>query len=168
MIRRVPIYQILDITKLVKPSFYLKATLSNDKRELTAKKMKFKKAIKDFGYGIIIVRELNDSKYEVIDGWKRVEILKGLGETEIYCQNFGKISQKEAGLISRVKNHQWSNLSLIAFSKYLKSQFKKEELGNLTGILPEGKKELEDVYRLLDFDWSQFDVKELGGFDFWG
>jgi site-specific DNA-methyltransferase (adenine-specific) len=81
---------------------YKTGQVSAEKRE------RFRNSIKqDSSAGVLAVRELEDGSYEVIDGNHRLEEIIALGWETIHCENFGKISQARAVLISRRRNASW-------------------------------------------------------------
>lgn len=102
--------------------------------------------IRDKSAGVPAVRQLGSSRFEVIDGNHRLQILLELGWKEVTCENFGKISQAEAITISRRRNHDWFPSREGALDLLLKEvvmpEIPAEELAN---FMPETLDDLKDI-----------------------
>lgn len=83
-------YSYIDIDKLVKAEW-------NYKEEDHKKSIKLKANISRNGQvENIIVRELSNDVFEVVNGNHRYDAFKELGYKEVFCYNLGKITDREA------------------------------------------------------------------------
>ena len=141
-------YNTYPINKLIKPEFDIKKNITG------IDKMKLQACIKLAGYGIICT-----SGSEVIDGWKRVEIIKECNlYTEVDVLDYGKISIAKKVLLRRILNHQWSDIDAIELSKMLKNEVLKEfSIIKLSNYFPEDQHIIKELSTLIDFDWKDFD-----------
>ena len=115
---------------------------------------------KDNSVGVLAVREIK-GKFEVIDGNHRLEAVKRLGWQKIPCENFGEISKAKAITIARRRNHSWFDDDAVKYADLLTNEVLKEyTLNDLATFMPETKKEMEKIAKLLEFDWSKFDNEQ--------
>lgn len=111
----------------------------------------------DKSAGVIAVREMNGG-FEVIDGNHRLKAVKKLRWKVVPCENFGEISKAKAITIARRRNHKWFEDDVLAYAEIFKDDVLEEfTIDQLEGFMPESKEELNDISKLLEFDWSQYD-----------
>ena len=111
----------------------------------------------DRSAGVIAVREMNGG-FEVIDGNHRLKAVKKLRWKEVPCENFGEISKAKAITIARRRNHKWFDDDIIAYAEIFKTDVLDEyTIDQLEPFMPDTKEEMENLEKLLDFDWSQFE-----------
>lgn len=111
----------------------------------------------DSSAGVVAVREYNGG-FEVIDGNHRLTALKKLKWKEIPCENFGGISKAKAITIARRRNHKWFDDDVIAYAEIFKNDVLDEyTIEQLETFMPDTKEEMENLEKILDFDWTQFE-----------
>ena len=120
---------------------------------------KLKHSIQHFGYGIIIVRNEN---YELLDGRKRLAILKELKIEKIDCIWYPELSDIDTLVLIRNLHHEWSQTDVIQFSELLNLCCTENNIKKLAHIMPENEGEIRNILKLLDFDWKQFEQKQKG------
>jgi len=110
----------------------------------------------------IDVRERDDGKFEIVDGYHRWRACRELGYSKILINNLGKISDEVAKKLVILKEKAKVPLDLVKTSMLLNELAKNtslEELALETGYdLPELKADLE----LINFDWEEYE-KSLTG-----
>ena len=112
----------------------------------------------DKSIGVLAVREIDNDKFEVIDGNHRLEAIIRLGWGKIPCENFGSITKAKAIIIARRRNHKWFEDDILSYAELFTNDVLSEySIEELEKFMPETKKELEDLEKLVDFDWSDFD-----------
>ena len=112
----------------------------------------------DKSIGVLAVREIDNDKFEVIDGNHRLEAIIRLGWDKIPCENFGSITKAKAIIIARRSNHKWFEDDVLSYAElFTKDVLSEYSIEELEKFMPETKKELEDLEKLVDFDWSDFD-----------
>ena len=110
----------------------------------------------DKSAGVVAVREI-EGKFEVIDGNHRLKAIKKLKWKTVPCENFGDITKAKAITIARRRNHKWFEDDLIAYAEIFKDDVLKEfTIDQLEKFMPDTKEDMENLEKLLDFDWDQF------------
>ena len=112
----------------------------------------------------LLVRQLRVGKtkardsYEVVDGNHRLEAVKILKWKTVPCENLGKISLSEAVLVARRRNENWFDVVLADYAALFTNEVLKDNsLDDLAAFMPDTVEAMQDLQKLLDFDWSQFD-----------
>lgn len=115
---------------------------------------KEKKSIQDLGFlGSILVRDhAVTGYYEILDGEHRWKACKELGYTKIPVESIGKISDKEAQLLTVLINNLRGKDDIFKRAKILEQL----ESGQLE-LLPMTAEEIEHEKRFVQFDFSQYD-----------
>jgi len=142
----------INIQDLIKAEWNYKSDGTDEQIEKLCNSIK-----KDASVGVIAVRELN-GKFEVIDGNHRLEAVKRLEWEKVPCENFGQISKAQAITIARRRNSQWFSDDAVKYAEIFKNVVLEEySIDELTQFMPETKQELENISKLTDFDWSNYD-----------
>jgi len=113
----------------------------------------------DRSAGVPAVRQLLDPQgmYEVIDGNHRLKVIQMLDWEEANCEDFGMISLEQAILIARRRNHQWFSDDRVKLAELMKANvFPSRSLEELEKFMPDSRKELEELAKLVDFSWDNF------------
>lgn len=141
-----PIYTTLSITKLVPAEW-------NYKNFSALRMQKLENNIKRNGQlETIIVRELEDGNYEVVNGNHRLEVFKTLGFQDVKVCNLGKISLKQAQRIALETNET-------------RFESDKDKLKYLLSSMTEGPEgfDIDDLSQTLAFE--DFETFKLESFD---
>jgi hypothetical protein len=147
----------LPTSKLVKADW-------NYKTEDQEKSKKLKENIKRNGQiENIIVRELDNNKFEVVNGNHRLDVLKDLKYKKVHCYNFGKISKAQAIRIAIETNETKFESDSIALAQRIKEISK--HFNDLPVTMPYTEQEIENFKTLTDFNWDQFDDQDIDTFD---
>ena len=97
----------------------------------------------------ILVRELEDGTFEIINGFHRYTAAKRQGAKEIEIKNLGKISLQEAQTKGISTEDVKIPVDMIMLSKLVVA-FDIGELDNL----PYSEEEIDGMQKLLDFNWQ--------------
>ena len=103
-------------------------------------------------YPFVIVRPHPDQtgKYQVLDGHHRVAILRGLGHKEVRCDVWD-VSDREAKLLLATLNRLEGQDLPIRRAALIHELLGEMNLVDLSGLLPETDKQLEELHSLLEF-----------------
>ena len=109
--------------------------------------------------GVFMVREIQNENgeliFEVMDGNHRLDAAKREGWKSIPCENFGRISQAKAIILTRQRNQNWfddDKLKLAnLFSDFVFPEYEKDFLAS---ILPETIESLETLGLLANPNWQ--------------
>jgi DNA segregation ATPase FtsK/SpoIIIE-like protein len=115
---------------------------------------KQKKSIDELGFlGAILVREHEISgMYEILDGEHRWKALKEANEAQIPVENIGKISDKDAQLLTILINNLHGKDDIFKRAKIL------EALEDVQlSLLPMTEQEIEHEKQFVKFDFGQYD-----------
>lgn len=101
----------------------------------------------------IIVRELEDGTFEIINGFHRYNAMLELGFKEIEIKNLGKLTREDA--IAKALSTEYPKIPLDELEV---AQLVKEfvDKGFELTDLPYSMEEIEAKIELLDFDWQNF------------
>ena len=147
--------QLVDIPlkSLIKAKWNYKTDGTDAQIEKLMESIKVDKSV-----GVLAVREIGKDKFEVIDGNHRLEAVIRLKWEEVPCENFGDISKGKAITIARRRNHKWFEDDILAYAEIFKNDVLKEySIDELEKFMPDTKKEMEDLEKLLEMDWTQYD-----------
>lgn len=143
---------------LVKPNDY---NPKKDYHEDHANRVMFEKVKKSLEshkqIDPIIVRELEDGTYEIINGFHRYMAMTELGYKEIEIKNLGKMSRGEA--IAKALSTEYPKIPLDELEV---AQLVKEFVDQKFDLteLPYSMDEIEAKIELLDFDWKNFNEQD--------
>jgi len=146
----------LNVADLIKADWNYKSDASAEMLEKLCASIS-----KDHSAGVLAVREMESGQFEVIDGNHRFQAVCELGWEKVPCENFGEISLAHAVTVARRRNHQWFEDDPLAFAELYRDVVLPEySVGELEQFMPDSQQELEDLAKLLDFDWGEFDQEE--------
>ena len=118
---------------------------------------KLKKNIKEVGFVVpVLVREIGDEVYEIIDGEHKWRAAQELGYEEIKISNMGEVSDNLAKVLTINMNNIKGEDDLIKRAEILKSL----EDGQLS-LLPFDKDEIREELELLDFDFDKYETDQI-------
>jgi hypothetical protein len=116
---------------------------------------------RDGSVGVLAVREIDDGGFEVIDGNHRLQAVRQMKWGKVHCENFGEISQAEAVVIARRRNHSWFEDDAQKFGKLLKDVVVPEiDVDELEQIMPDTADEMQRLIDLANFSFDNFDEGE--------
>ncbi len=119
---------------------------------------KVKKSIETHGQiDPIIVRQLDDGSYEIVNGYHRYMAMKELGYTDVEVKNLGKMTREQA--IAKALSTEYPKIPLDELEV---AQLVKEfvDKGYELTELPYTMEEIEAKIELLDFDWQSFNQED--------
>jgi ParB family chromosome partitioning protein len=114
---------------------------------------KLKAHIKRTGrYPFLVVRPHPeaDGKYQVLDGHHRITVLKELGHTEARCDVW-QVGDREANLLLATLNRLEGQDAPIRRAQLVHELLGEMNLADLSGLLPESEKQIEELHSLLEF-----------------
>jgi hypothetical protein len=146
----------IDITNLIPADWNYKQPAEEDEY-----KERFKRSVEeDQSLGVIAVREVDEHTFEVIDGNHRLQAALELNWTHVPCENFGKISKSMAVLIARRRNYNWFPDDTIKLAELIREASYDIPISEMAEFMPDTQEDLENMVKLLDFDWTQFDRQD--------
>ena len=103
-------------------------------------------------YPHVIVRPHPEdaSKYQVLDGHHRVEVLRDLGHAEVRCDVWN-VNDREAKLLLATLNRLQGQDLPARRAELLHELLGEMNIGDLAGLLPETEKQIEELHALLEF-----------------
>ena len=143
-------YDILPLDKLVKADW-------NYKQDDIEKTAKLEANLKRNGQiENLIVRELDTGFYEIINGNHRYDVLKNLGIKFAVVNNKGKISKQDAIRLAIETNETKFVTDTISLAELIKELSITFDVKTLAETMPYTEEQLEEMIKLTDFDWNQF------------
>ena len=122
---------------------------------------------RDGSVGVLAVREIiptsgnGQHHFEVIDGNHRLQAVCQMKWGKVHCENFGEISQAEAVVIARRRNHSWFEDDAQKFGKLLKEVVVPEiDVDELGQIMPDTIEEMQRLIDLANFSFDDFEEGE--------
>lgn len=120
-----------------------------------------KKSIKINGQiGAILVRELDNGNYEIVNGQHRFLVAQELKAKEIEIKNLGKISRENAIKKAIMTNETRIPVDQLELAELLKDLAKNESLQKLADELPYSFDQIKEKIDLLSFNWVKPDKEE--------
>jgi ParB-like chromosome segregation protein Spo0J len=104
----------------------------------------------------LIVRQLSDDMYEVVNGNHRMTALTRIGCQSAVCYDLGAISIEEAYRISIETNETRFVTDQVKLSDLLKAMNDKFTIDDLLSTLPYNHEELNNLIKLSDFNWDEY------------
>ena len=149
---------VVSIEKVI-PNNYNPKLDYKESEELKREYEKIKKSLKVHGQvDPILIRENEDGKLEIVNGFHRWTAMKELGFKEIEVKNLGKISRNEAIKIALSTEETRIPLDVIEVAQLIKGL---KEIGEDLKDLPYTLEEIKDKMELLEFDWKKFTGEEI-------
>jgi uncharacterized ParB-like nuclease family protein len=149
---------------MVQPNDYNPKVDYKEDEENAKEFEKIKESIKIAGQiQPVIVRELDDGKYEIINGYHRWSAMKELGSEEIEIKNLGKIDFDIAisrALLTEDTKVPVDAIELANLMKELVTDEKPIEYWQ--ELLPYTGEVIKSKIDLLDFDFTQYDEESEG------
>lgn len=105
----------------------------------------------------ILVRELDDETYEVVNGNHRYDALQRLGVSKIVAYNLGKISKQEAMRIAVETNETKFHSDQIKLGEIVAEIAQEFQIDDLKNTLPFSAQEIENFINIQEFDWADYD-----------
>jgi hypothetical protein len=109
----------------------------------------------------LVVRTADRGRFEVIIGNHRLDAMRDAGFQTAYCFNVGKVSQAAAVRLAIELNETRFDTNQLVLAERIREiagEFTQEDL---VATLPYSEKEFEEMRKLLDFNWEQYN-KEPG------
>ena len=103
-------------------------------------------------YPFLVVRPHPDEpgKFQVLDGHHRVAILRDLGHTEARCDVW-EVDDREANLLLATLNRLQGQDQPLKRAQLIHELLGEMNAGDLSGLLPESDKQIEELHSLLQF-----------------
>jgi ParB-like chromosome segregation protein Spo0J len=108
----------------------------------------------------IIVRELEDNIFEVVNGNHRLKAMKDLNIKEIIVYDLGKISLPKAKRIAVETNETKFRVNDVRLSEIIKELTQEFEMSELLETMPYTELEIQDLSQLVDFDFDMYNKKD--------
>jgi hypothetical protein len=106
-------------------------------------------SMREFGQvGEILVRELEDGSYQIIDGEHRWRAARDLGFKELAVNNLGKVSDDTAKLLTEVLNELHGDRNPLKMSKVLNDLRLEPDWERIQVVLPFTHTEVETMLAL--------------------
>ena len=110
----------------------------------------------------LLVRQIEDGKYELIDGFHRWKACQELGYKKIIINNLGEISTEEAKQRLLRRENARIPIDPIKEAELIRDLANDFTIEEMTELLPYSTEILQNKLDLLDFDWNSFESKEGG------
>jgi hypothetical protein len=104
----------------------------------------------------IVVREMPNGKYEVVNGNHRLDAIRELSIEVVPAYNLGVVSEKKAKRIAIELNETHFDPDSLKLAGVIKELVDEYSIDDLEETMPYNKQEIEDYQKLLDFDWGQY------------
>lgn len=105
----------------------------------------------------LLIREMDGGFYEVLNGNHRLDALRELKQKKVMCFNFGKIEKREAQRIAIETNETKFESDPLKLAKTMNDLIKDVGLEEIEITMPYSVKEMEDMSKLVNFDWGQYE-----------
>lgn len=155
---------VVDIER-VKPNGYNPKIFYKDNPANLAEFEKIKRSIEVAGQiQPVLVRELEDGTYEIINGFHRYSAMTELGYKQIEIKNLGKLDFETAvsrALLTEDTKVPIDNLELAGLMKKVVTEEKPAEYW--AKLLPYTPEVIKQKIELVDFDFAQYDEAGTDG-----
>lgn len=151
-------FKVIQIEKIVLADWNYKET---DSQEALSLMETLKANLKRNGQvENIQVRLLETGYYEVINGNHRVMAFQQMEISEIICYDWGQISLSQAKRIAIETNETKFKADNIKLAETFMEISKDFQLDELAETMPYSTQDMENMSKLLDFDWNQYEGEE--------
>lgn len=113
----------------------------------------------------LIVRELHDGAFEVVNGNHRLKALINLGYDKVVCFNLGQVSDAKAKRIAVETNETKFGTDSIKLAEVMRDIREEYEVDDVMETMPFTRGEMDNFQGMLEFDWSQFNNSGIDGFE---
>lgn len=103
----------------------------------------------------IVIRDLGDGTFEVVNGNHRLDVLLELKHEKVICCNLGKISEAEAKRIAVELNETHFDNDQVELSKVIDHIAQEFGVDDIVRTLPFTDLEIENMRDSLRFDWTE-------------
>lgn len=141
-------YQPIDITKLVKAPWNYKEEDDFMSKQLVGN-LKQNGQVEN-----ILVRELDDGQFEVVNGNHRYDAMKELGFEVVMTYNLGKISLAAAKRIAVATNETKFKSDPYKFAQLMNELQTEFSIESLQEDMPFSANEIENFKQLSEFNWE--------------
>lgn len=143
-------YKAIPFEKLVKANWNYKTEDEEQTKKLVAN-------IKRIGQvENILVRQLETSFYEVINGNHRYDAFEILDAKTVFCFDFGDITEAQAKRIAVETNETKWQADTIKLAEIMTEITKEFDIDELVLTMPYTQEEITNFGELLEFDWDSF------------
>lgn len=147
-------YCEIGVEKLVKADWNYKKD-DPEKAEKLAANIKRNRQIQN-----LIVRELEDGFYEVVNGNHRYDVLLSIGITSAVCCNLGKISLAHAQRIAIETNETTFDSDPLKLADLIKEINHEFDVADLVETMPYTQENIDSMLKITDFNWENFDSSQ--------
>lgn len=104
---------------------------------------------------VILVRKVEDDKFEIIDGRQVFKILKQIGTENVECCIFEGITELEAQLLYLEHDYYFEN-NFVEIGKILSKLVKEMPKHKIEKTIVYNYEEIEELLKLQDFDFAKY------------
>lgn len=120
-------------------------------------KAKIRRAIRKRGQVVnLIVREIAEDRYEVVNGNHRLEVFVEEGVEQAICCNMGTIDQATAEMIALETNELNVEADVLKLGGLLRHVLETVPLEEMTETLPYDVPTIENHVKAVDFNWDDY------------
>lgn len=105
----------------------------------------------------IIIRDLGDGTFEVVNGNHRLTAFQKLGYSEVMCFSLGEISDAQAKRVAIETNETKFDTDSIKLAERMTEILEEFSVEELSETMPYSVDDIKGMKDLLDFDWSGSD-----------
>ena len=105
----------------------------------------------------IQIRELENGKYEVVNGNHRLDVMNEIKMKECHVFNYGKISLADAQRIAIETNEIRFQTNAFKLGELIKDMTGTFSLDEMAKTMPFTSDEMGNMIDVLDFDWNTFE-----------
>ena len=113
----------------------------------------------------IQIRELEDGRYEVVNGNHRLDVMKSIEMKKCHAYNYGEISKAEAQRIAIETNETRFATNAIKLGETLEEISGTFSIDEMAKTMPFKEEEISNMIETLNFDWEQFDATDDDAID---
>jgi len=141
----------IEVSKLVKAEWNYKEEDENQTKKLI-ENFKRNGQVEN-----IQIRELENNKYEVVNGNHRLDVMNELKMKKCHVFNYGVISLSNAKRIAIETNETKFQTNSFKLGEIIKEISAEVNLDELEKTMPYSADEMQNMIEVLDFDWNTFE-----------